>query len=95
MILADLLQHIICLENSGNTGIEVTGIQFDSRKATQGTVFVATRGTATDGHDFIGMAIENGASAVICEAMPEMQPENVTFIRVANSSDALGQMARG
>ena len=93
MILADLLQHIICLENSGNTGIEVTGIQFDSRKATQGTVFVATRGTATDGHDFIGMAIENGASAVICEAMPETQPENVTFIRVANSSDALGQMA--
>lgn len=93
MILADLLQHIICLENTGNTGIEVTGIQFDSRKATQGTVFVATRGTATDGHDFIGMAIENGASAVICEAMPEMQPENVTFIRVANSSDALGQMA--
>lgn len=93
MILADLLQHIICLENSGNTGIEVTGIQFDSRKATQGTVFVATRGTATDGHDFIGMAIEKGASAVICEAMPETQPENVTFIRVANSSDALGQMA--
>ena len=93
MILADLLQHIICLENSGNTGIEVTGIQFDSRKATQGTVFVATRGTATDGHDFIGMAIENGASAVICETMPETQPENVTFIRVANSSDALGQMA--
>lgn len=93
MILADLLQHIICLENSGNTGIEVTGIQFDSRKATQGTVFVATRGTATDGHDFIGMAIENGASAVICEAMPETQPENVTFIRVANSSDVLGQMA--
>ena len=93
MILADLLQHIICLENSGNTGIEVTGIQFDSRKATQGTVFVATRGTATDGHDFIGMAIENGALAVICEAMPETQPENVTFIRVANSSDVLGQMA--
>ena len=93
MILADLLQHIICLVNSGNTGIEVTGIQFDSRKATQGTVFVATRGTATDGHDFIGMAIENGASAVICEAMPETQPENVTFIRVANSSDVLGQMA--
>lgn len=93
MILADLLQHINCLENSGNTGIEVTGIQFDSRKATQGTVFVATRGTATDGHDFIGMAIEKGASAVICEAIPETQPENVTFIRVANSSDALGQMA--
>ncbi len=93
MILADLLQHIICLECSGNTGIEVTGIQFDSRKATQGTVFVATRGTATDGHDFIGMAIEKGASAVICETMPETQPENVTFIRVANSSDALGQMA--
>lgn len=93
MILADLLQHIICLENSGNTGIEVTGIQFDSRKATQGTVFVATRGTATDGHDFIGMAIENGATAVVCESMPEKLTENVTFIRVSNSSDALGQMA--
>ena len=51
MILADLLQHINCLENYGTTGIEVTRIQFDSRKVTQGTVFVATRGTATDGHD--------------------------------------------
>lgn len=93
MILADLLQHINCLENYGTTGIEVTRIQFDSRKVTQGTVFVATRGTATDGHDFIGMAIENGATAVVCESMPEKLTENVTFIRVSNSSDALGQMA--
>lgn len=93
MILADLLQHINCLENYGTTGIEVTRIQFDSRKVTQETVFVATRGTATDGHDFIGMAIENGATAVVCESMPEKLTENVTFIRVSNSSDALGQMA--
>jgi len=62
MILSDLLQNIILKGNIGDTEISVTSIQFDSRKIESGSVFVATRGTATDGHDYIAMAIEKGAT---------------------------------
>ena len=61
MILSDLLQNISLKSTFGNSEIEVTGIQFDSRKVEDGSVFVATRGTATDGHDFIGAALQHEA----------------------------------
>ena len=93
MILSDLLQNISLKSTFGNSEIEVTGIQFDSRKVVDGSVFVATRGTATDGHDFIGAAIEKGAKAIICEIQPSDKQDGVTYIQVENSSDALGRMA--
>ena len=93
MILSDLLQNISLKSTFGNSEIEVTGIQFDSRKVVDGSVFVATRGTATDGHDFIGAAIEKGAKAIICEIKPSDKQDGVTYIQVENSSDALGRMA--
>jgi len=93
MILSDLQQNISLKSTFGNSEIEVTGIQFDSRKVVDGSVFVATRGTATDGHDFIGAAIEKGAKAIICEIQPSDKQDEVTYIQVENSSDALGRMA--
>ena len=93
MILSDLLQNISLKSTFGNSEIEVTGIQFDSRKVEGGSVFVATRGTATDGHDFIGAAIEKGAKAIICEIQPSDKQDGITYIQVENSSDALGRMA--
>lgn len=93
MILSDLLQNISLKSTFGNSEIEVTGIQFDSRKVVNGSVFVATRGTATDGHDFIGAAIEKGAKAIICEIQPSDKQDGITYIQVENSSDALGRMA--
>ena len=93
MILSDLLQNISLKSTFGNSEIEVTGIQFDSRKVEDGSVFVATRGTATDGHDFIGAAIEKGAKAIICEIQPSDKQDGITYIQVENSSDALGRMA--
>ncbi|MBP6635161.1 MAG: UDP-N-acetylmuramoyl-L-alanyl-D-glutamate--2,6-diaminopimelate ligase [Paludibacter sp.] len=93
MILSDLLQNISLKSTFGNSEIEVTCIQFDSRKVVNGSVFVATRGTATDGHDFIGAAIEKGAKAIICEIQPSDKKDGVTYIQVENSSDALGRMA--
>lgn len=93
MILSDLLQNISLKSTFGNSEIEVTGIQFDSRKVVDGSVFVATRGTATNGHDFIGAAIEKGAKAIICEIQPSDKQDGVTYIQVENSSDALGRMA--
>ncbi|MDD3077673.1 MAG: UDP-N-acetylmuramoyl-L-alanyl-D-glutamate--2,6-diaminopimelate ligase [Paludibacter sp.] len=93
MILTDLLQNVILKKYAGDTDIEIADIQFDSRKVTQGSVFVATRGTAADGHDFIPMAIEKGATAIVCETIPEEKPEEILFIEVENSAEALGQMA--
>ena len=54
---------------------------------------MATRGTATDGHDFIDAAIEKGAKAIICEVQPSDKKDGITYIQVENSSDALGRMA--
>lgn len=93
MILSDLLQNISLKRTFGDSETEVTDIQFDSRKVVDGSVFVATRGTATDGHDFIDAAIEKGAKAIICEVQPSDKKDGITYIQVENSSDALGRMA--
>ena len=93
MILSDLIQDIKLISVSGETEIEVTGIQFDSRKVTANSVFVATCGSAVDGHDFIPMAIEKGATAIVCEKLPAEIVNSVCYLLVENSSDALGKMA--
>lgn len=93
MILSDLLQNISLKSTFGDSETEVIDIQFDSRKVVDGSVFVATRGTATDGHDFIDAAIEKGAKAIICEVQPSDKKDGITYIQVENSSDALGRMA--
>ena len=93
MNLDKLLQNIKIISVSGNTDIDVTAVQFDSRKATANSLFVATCGSSVDGHDFINMAIQNGASAVICEKMPNEKSPNITYIQVENSSEALGKLA--
>ena len=93
MKLTELLQQVILSQTIGNKEIEITNIQFDSRKVEQGSVFVATRGTASDGHQFIPNAIEKGAVAVVCEEIPTEEVSTVTYLKVENSSDALGKMA--
>jgi len=93
MVLEEILQNITAKKISGDTGIEISGIQFDSRKVEAGNVFVATRGTASDGHEFIKNAIEKGAAAVVCEEIPVEIIASVTYIQVENSADTLGNMA--
>ncbi|MDR3652420.1 MAG: UDP-N-acetylmuramoyl-L-alanyl-D-glutamate--2,6-diaminopimelate ligase [Paludibacter sp.] len=93
MILTDILQNVILLKTIGNTEINIENIQFDSRKVEVGSVFVATKGTASDGHQYIQMAIEKGALAVVCEEIPSEINAKITYIKVENSSDALGKMA--
>jgi UDP-N-acetylmuramyl pentapeptide synthase len=66
MKLKDIIKGIDC-KVDGDMELEVKDIQFDSRKVSQGTLFVAQRGTKVDGHDFIGKAVEQGAVAVVCE----------------------------
>ena len=72
---------------------EVTGIEIDSRKIKQGDLFVALCGTQTDGHQYIGKALANGATAVLCQTLPEQLPEGVTFVQVANTEDIVGRVA--
>jgi len=93
ILLSDILQHAGLTEMNGDPGIEVTGLEFDSRKVTTGNVFVAIRGTQSDGHHFIGQAIQSGARAVICEELPESKLKDITYAVVRNSSKALGIMA--
>jgi UDP-N-acetylmuramoyl-L-alanyl-D-glutamate--2,6-diaminopimelate ligase len=92
-ILKDILYKASITSSSGNTGIEVDSIEFDSRKVKPGTVFVAVRGTQVDGHDFISKAVELGAKAIVCEKLPDFLAEGVTFIEVKDSAFALGVMA--
>ena len=93
MILTDILQNVVLLKTIGETDIDIQNIRFDSRIVEKGSAFVATRGTTSDGHDFILTAIEKGALAIICEVLPDELNPDITYIKVENSADALGEMA--
>ncbi len=92
MKLKDILKGIDA-NVQGSTDINISDLQFDSRKVGKGTLFVAQRGTKVDGHDFIDGAVDKGAVAVVCEEMPKKLDTNVAYIKVADSSNALGLMA--
>ncbi len=77
----------------GDTSVSINNIQFDSRKIVSGDVFVAIKGTKVDGHDFIEQVIEKGANSVVCEEIPKITIEGVTYVKVDNTSKALAIMA--
>ena len=73
---------------------DITGVQIDSRQVQPGNLFVAVKGTQADGHAFIPKAIENGAAAVLqSDPLPQDAPEGVTFVRVADTEEAVGRVA--
>lgn len=93
ILLSELIQEIEVLNYTGGTDVIITGIAFDSRAVVPGNIFVATRGTTSDGHVFIPAAIKAGAAAVVCETIPENLAECVCLIQVKNSAVALGRLA--
>lgn len=94
MKLNDLLKNIKPLNIVGNTDKDIKGINIDSRKIEQGHLFVAMKGTQTDGHKFIEKAIELGALAVLLEDMPaETAEKDITYIQVKSTEDAVGKVA--
>ncbi|MDR2383386.1 MAG: UDP-N-acetylmuramoyl-L-alanyl-D-glutamate--2,6-diaminopimelate ligase [Prevotellaceae bacterium] len=93
MKLKKLLSKTNLVEISGNDDIDITGLSFDSRNASGDTLFFAIAGAKVDGHDFINSAIENGAKAVVCETLPDIRHENISYIRVKSSGQALGEIA--
>jgi UDP-N-acetylmuramoyl-L-alanyl-D-glutamate--2,6-diaminopimelate ligase len=91
--LKELIQSYNFLEVKGKTDIEVTGITADSRQVKSGWLFIAVKGTQTDGHQYIAKAIELGASVIVCETMPQQLSENVTYLNVTDAAEALGSLA--
>jgi UDP-N-acetylmuramoyl-L-alanyl-D-glutamate--2,6-diaminopimelate ligase len=92
MLLTHLLQNLQVLEAQGSTDIEIGQIRFDSRAVQPGDVFVAVLGAVVDGHEFIDKAIKNGAAAVVYSEGVAFN-YSLTMVRVADSAEALGQMA--
>ncbi|MCH5309951.1 MAG: UDP-N-acetylmuramoyl-L-alanyl-D-glutamate--2,6-diaminopimelate ligase [Prevotella sp.] len=93
MKLNELLKHVKPLDIKGSTEVEVTGVNIDSRRIEPGHLFVAIKGTQTDGHKFIPKAIELGVKSVLCEEIPAEQAEGVTYVAVASTEDAVGKVA--
>ena len=93
MKLIELLKNVKVVDTFGDTEVEITGVNIDSRRIEAGHLFVAIPGTQTDGHKFIPKAIELGAAAILCERMPEEQADGVTYVVVASTESAVGQVA--
>ena len=97
MRLSELLKYVKPIAIVGNAEVEITGVNIDSRKIEKGHLFVAIKGTQTDGHRFIPKALELGAVAVLCEDLPEglsgETAEHVTYVQVASTEAAVGPVA--
>ncbi len=93
MNISTLIHNIKAIQIIGNNQSEISGIHSDSRKIEKGWMFIAVRGTQSDGHNYIESSIEKGASAIVCEIVPEKKDEIVTYIQVEDSAEALGILA--
>ena len=92
--LTTILTNLSIIKTIGDAeGVLVGELIFDSRKAKKGDVFVAIKGTQTDGHSYIEQVTEIGVSVIVCEVLPEIQKENIVYVLVEDASIALGVMA--
>lgn len=91
MIAQDLLNGLDLLKIYGNLETEVSNIAYDSRKCKEGSMFVAIRGTQTDGHNYIDIAVSSGASVIVCEDIPDsiIGNMNILIVKVDNTRKAL------
>ncbi|WP_343696838.1 UDP-N-acetylmuramoyl-L-alanyl-D-glutamate--2,6-diaminopimelate ligase [Flavobacterium sp.] len=92
-ILKDILYKVAIESVTGSTDINIQKIEFDSRKVEANDIFVAIRGSLSDGHDYIEKAIQLGAKAIICDTLPENIQKEVTYIQVKDTNAALAFMA--
>ncbi len=93
-ILHSILEHVDAIEIVGHIDKPIRAINTDSRKIGENMVFVAVRGVAVDGHDFIATAEKQGATAIVCEQLPKSTNPAITYIVVENSVIACGYMLR-
>lgn len=95
MQLKDLLYKVPLLATSGSMNTDITNLTMDSRRAGAGSLFIAVRGTVTDGHNYIETAVKQGAVAVLCEELPTTTVEGVAYVQVQDSARAMGFVAAG
>lgn len=93
MELRKLIKNIKPVAIKGDDGVDITGVNINSRLIEKGHLFVAMKGTQVDGHRFIANAVESGAVAVLCEDMPAEPAEGVTYVQVESTEDAVGKVA--
>lgn len=91
--LKDILYKVPLTSTYGDMRVDINGVSFDSRKVKQDHLFVAVKGTQSDGHAFINNAVASGAAAIVCEKLPESINDKVTYVTVKNSGLALGIIA--
>ena len=89
IILKDILYKVAIEVVKGSTEMTIAKIEFDSRKVTENDMFVAIRGSITDGHAFIEKAINLGAVAIVCDTLPEVIITGITYIQVKDTNEAL------
>ncbi len=89
----DIIEGIVIVSFSGDDNAVITDIGFDSRLITGGSMFIAVKGSSSDGHDFIGNAVDSGASAIVCETIPENPGKEVCWIKTTDTARALGIIA--
>jgi len=93
MKIEEILRGIDVISVKGDSSGSVSAVEFDSRKVAGGSMFVAVRGYNTDGHNYISSAVASGASAILCETLPEKPEKHVCWIMTADSAKAMGQAA--
>ena len=93
MKLKELIQDIPVVSVTGNADVEIHAVCSDSRQVTPGALFIAVKGYASDGHAYIGQALEKGAVAVICETLPASAAKDAAFVQVENSRLAVALAA--
>ena len=93
MTLERLVQHITVKQIYGKPDINIEGIDSDSRNIKDKYLFIAVKGTSVDGHEFIDKAIEQGATAIVCESLPQKISDKVVYIQTNDSAEALGRLA--
>jgi UDP-N-acetylmuramoyl-L-alanyl-D-glutamate--2,6-diaminopimelate ligase len=93
IILKDILYKVAIDAVKGSTEIAVNKIEFDSRKVEPNDVFVAIRGSISDGHSFIEKAVQLGANTIVCDVLPEVLVEGITYVKVDDTNKALAFMA--
>jgi UDP-N-acetylmuramoyl-L-alanyl-D-glutamate--2,6-diaminopimelate ligase len=93
MTIREILNGIDVVSLTGEQNPVISGVEFDSRKVTLDSIFVAVKGYKSDGHDFIGDAIKSGASVIICETLPEVTGKGICWVKTPDSAKALGYAA--